>query len=162
MFEISWKTIVQYCTILHLDLCFSVVFCSRYHGKSAIFIIFLNQKEFLYSENNRVTQISTEKSFSNRIFYKKLCFGVVFLNLDLKKYFWTDFFGENCVFGLCFRTTYLIDCTSWYHSSCVIVLCFGLKSENCAIVQSVLHNLAGVKSCFLKLSEELEWRNNDI
>ena len=29
-------------------------------------------------------------------------------------------------------------------------------------LQSVLHNLAGVKSCFLKLSEELEWRNNDI
>ena len=29
-------------------------------------------------------------------------------------------------------------------------------------VQSVSHNLAGVKNCFLKLSEELEWRNNDI
>ena len=29
-------------------------------------------------------------------------------------------------------------------------------------LQSVLHNLAGVKSCFLKLSEELEWRNNRV
>ena len=29
-------------------------------------------------------------------------------------------------------------------------------------VQSVLHNLAGVETCFLKLSEEPERRNNDI
>ena len=29
-------------------------------------------------------------------------------------------------------------------------------------LQSVLHNLACVESCFLKLSEELEWQNNDI
>ena len=35
-------------------------------------------------------------------------------------------------------------------------------SGSTEFVQSVLHNLAGVKSCFLKLSQELEWRNNDI
>ena len=29
-------------------------------------------------------------------------------------------------------------------------------------VQSVLHYLAGVESCFLKLSEEPKWRNNNI
>ena len=29
-------------------------------------------------------------------------------------------------------------------------------------LQSVLHNLAGVETYFLKLSEEPEWRNNDI
>ena len=37
-----------------------------------------------------------------------------------------------------------------------------MSSQIPASLQSVLHNLAGVKSCFLKLSEEIEWRNNDI
>ena len=50
--------------------------------------------------------------------------------------------------------------------------CFGLAlgdskefcngNELLSEIQSVLHNLDGLKSCFLKLSEELEWRNNDI
>ena len=29
-------------------------------------------------------------------------------------------------------------------------------------VQSVFYIMAAVENCFLKLSEELEWRNNDI
>ena len=42
------------------------------------------------------------------------------------------------------------------------VIFTGLRGEDTISLQSVLHDLAGVKSCFLKLSEELEWRKKDI